>query len=72
MPISSSLYVKNLPGWERALRLAMSVAMIALALTVLPRWWSWVTTAGAAMLALTAFVGFCPMCALVGRRLAQP
>ncbi|MDP9912211.1 hypothetical protein J2W27_004335 [Variovorax boronicumulans] len=64
------LYVKNLPGWERALRIALG--LIGLAFAAL----NWPANALAvavglmgAMLALTGLVGFCPMCAMVGRTL---
>lgn len=63
-------YVKNVPNWERALRLIMG--MMALAFSVL----NWHTsglavTAGVvgAMMAMTGLIGFCPMCAMVGRKL---
>lgn len=64
------LYVKNIPNWERALRIVMgltglgyalmnwSVSGIAVAVGVM-----------AAMLAITGLFGFCPMCALFGRKL---
>ncbi|WP_062478574.1 YgaP family membrane protein [Variovorax boronicumulans] len=61
------LYVKNVPGWERALRIALGLAFAAM---------NWPANALAvavglmgAMLALTGLVGFCPMCAMVGRKL---
>ncbi|WPG38482.1 DUF2892 domain-containing protein [Variovorax sp. EBFNA2] len=64
------LYVKNVPGWERALRIAMGLAGLAFAAM------NWPADALAvavglmgAMLALTGLVGFCPMCAMLGRRL---
>lgn len=66
------LYAKNLPGWERALRVVMGLAGLAFAAIG----WS---TAGfglavaialmGAMLALTGLFGFCPMCAMAGRKL---
>lgn len=39
-------YAKNLPNWERVLRVIMG-----------------------AILAMTGLMGFCPMCAMVGRKL---
>lgn len=66
------LYAKNLPGWERALRIVIGLAALAFAAIG----WS---TAGlglgvavalmGATLALTGLFGFCPMCAMVGRKL---
>lgn len=64
-------YRKNLPRWERGVRVVAGAAMIACGLLGdLPG-----TVAGYAIAAsgvvtlLTGFVGFCPMCAMVGRRL---
>ena len=63
-------YVKNVPGWERALRVV--IGMMALAFL----WMNWggssmAVAAGVmgVMLAMTGLLGFCPMCAMVGRRL---
>lgn len=62
-------YAKNLPHWERVLRVLLAVA--ATGYTVVN--WShsgWAVAAGltAITLALTGLVGFCPMCALAGRK----
>lgn len=64
-------YAKNLPGWERALRIVMGLAALVYAAI------GW-GTAGfglavaiglmGAMFALTGLFGFCPMCAMVGRK----
>jgi len=62
-------YVKNLPNWERALRAGAGLAVAA---------WSWLSldgqagawlALGAAGLALSGLVGFCPACAMLGRKL---
>jgi hypothetical protein len=63
-------YVKNVPNWERALRLIMgAVALLFAAMN----WGSSGLAVGAgimgAMLAMTGLFGFCPMCAMVGRKL---
>lgn len=62
-------YVKNVPGWERALRIAMGLAGLAFAFM------NWGTASAAvaaglmgAVLALTGLFGFCPMCAMAGRK----
>ncbi|MBN8757901.1 MULTISPECIES: YgaP family membrane protein [Variovorax] len=62
-------YVKNVPGWERALRIVMGLASLAFAFM------NWGTASVAvaaglmgAVLALTGLFGFCPMCAMVGRK----
>lgn len=62
-------YVKNVPVWERVMRVA--AGLIALGVMVV-NWGSpWMVAAGVGgvMLSLTGLVGFCPMCALVGRKL---
>lgn len=60
---------RNLPNWERALRIAMGVAIGAAVFSGLTAGRvSDLAIAIAATLVLTAFVGFCPACAMVGRR----
>jgi hypothetical protein len=66
-------YAKNLPNWERALRIVVALAVVVLALTAWSAPLSWMVAGGAAGFAVTGLVGFCPMCALAGRRLrAKP
>lgn len=66
-------YRKNLPGWERAMRVVLGVAMIAGGLLTLPGMPVGYLVAGAGAVAIvTGFFGFCPMCAMVGRRLPSP
>ena len=65
-------YQKNLPGWERTLRAAAGLVMIAggLAapgLTGTPV--GFIIAGSGLMAAATGFIGFCPACAMVGRRL---
>jgi hypothetical protein len=64
-------YVKNVPNWERVLRLLAGLAAIAYALTQLSGILAWLLAASAAGIVLSGLVGFCPMCAMVGRRLDQ-
>lgn len=63
-------YVKNVPTWERVLRLLMGMAALAFAGM---NWGVSSLGVGAgvvgAMLAMTGLMGFCPMCAMVGRKL---
>lgn len=63
------LYVKNVPVWERVVRVV--AGLIALVFMVVNWGAPWMMGAGVAgiMLSLTGLVGFCPMCALVGRKL---
>jgi hypothetical protein len=60
---------RNLPTWERALRIRGGVAVgAAVAGGLTTGIVTWMALATAAILVLTAFVGFCPACAMVGRR----
>ncbi len=63
-------YEKNLPNWERALRVLAAAALVAGGLWALPGTaLGWLLAASGAVVALTGFVGFCPACAMVGRKL---
>ncbi|MEH2515089.1 hypothetical protein V1279_000662 [Bradyrhizobium sp. AZCC 1610] len=63
-------YRKNLPGWERAMRSVAGVGMIGYGLLGMPAGY---LIAGTGVVAIaTGFFGFCPMCAMVGRRLPSP
>ena len=58
----------NLPGWERAIRIALGIIVAGLAYLYTPGpIMTWTGVAMGAMFAGTGFVGFCPMCAMVGR-----
>jgi hypothetical protein len=67
------LYSKNVPGWERGLRLLAGVMLVAAG------WWQLPSggvlgpglIVSGLIAALTGSVGFCPMCALAGRRLSS-
>ncbi|MFC7516490.1 DUF2892 domain-containing protein [Herbaspirillum sp. GCM10030257] len=63
------MYVKNVPTWERIVRLLSAVAAIAYGLVVATGPLQWLVVAGAACLAMSSLLGFCPACAMVGRRL---
>jgi len=65
------LYVKNLPRWERWLRVGGGAAMTVYALASVGGMLGWMLAAGGAGMALSGVFGFCPMCALAGRRLAK-
>jgi hypothetical protein len=64
------MYFKtNLPTWERLTRVIMGIMIIGLAYQYAPTpLLSWVGTAMGVMIAGTGFTGFCPMCAMVGRK----
>jgi len=63
------LYRKNLPFWERILRVCTALLLAAagfyLPLGPLLQWLIW---GSAGMTLVTGFLGFCPMCAMVGRK----
>jgi hypothetical protein len=63
-------YVKNVPAWERIVRIVMG--LMALGFTAM-NWGGSPLAIGAgtmgAMLSMTGLIGFCPMCAMVGRKL---
>jgi hypothetical protein len=65
------MFKRNVPGWERALRAACGAALLVAA-AVLPMtgWPLWAVLAGSAGLLGSAAMGFCPACALAGRRLS--
>lgn len=63
-------YQKNVPGWERALRVMAGLAMVACGLWGLQGMaLGWLVAASGVFVGLTGFVGFCPACAMVGRKL---
>jgi hypothetical protein len=61
---------RNLPNWERGLRIAMGIAVGGAVVGGLfsAGLVTWLAIATAGTLVLTALVGFCPACAMVGRR----
>lgn len=60
-------YVKNLPGWERVLRFAGALAMASCAWRYRVNPVGWIFGGLALIAAVTALVGFCPMCRFAGR-----
>ena len=65
-------YIKNLPTWERALRIL--VGLLGLGYAAMQ--WNGSALAiilglSAATLAVTGLFGFCPMCAMMGRKLKK-
>lgn len=66
------LYFKNQPNSERFLRVLLGVgAGVAAVAHFGATATGYAVGAAGAMMALTGFVGFCPACALVGRKLAK-
>ena len=65
----SAFYVKNVPSWERVLRILVSLAVVAYAVVGLDGFARVAVSGGAIGFALTGLLGFCPACAMVGRKL---
>lgn len=64
---------RNVPLWERAIRLCLGAIAALGAIYFLPSGALGVLGfAVAAMLGATAIVGFCPACAMLGRRAIGP
>lgn len=64
-------YLKNLPTGERVVRVTCGLAGVGLSLAFLATPWSWLAAASAAGVTLSGLVGFCPACAMVGRKLPR-
>ena len=68
----TGLYLKNLPVWERILRVFMTISLVIAGFVLFGNGlWSWIIAVAAIGFGLTGIIGFCPMCALFGRRLPQ-
>jgi hypothetical protein len=64
------LYVKNVPPAERVIRVLMGIGLLVAAVMWLgANAKGWVVGAMGMMAALSGLVGWCPMCAMVGRKL---
>ncbi len=64
------LYVKNVPTAERVIRVMMGVALLGGALVWLGATTEgWVVGAMGMMAAVSGLIGWCPMCAMAGRKL---
>ena len=62
------LYRKNVFAWEQVVRLVAGAAMIAGGLWALPGWPGYLVAAAGLYTALTGIFGYCPACAMVGRK----
>lgn len=60
---------RNLPAWERVFRLGSALLLACAGLLWLPAGWPVALALGSALvMGLTGVIGFCPACALVGRK----
>lgn len=62
-------YVKNVPTGERILRVVCGVVAAGASVALLGGTAGWLGAAGAAGLVASGLFGFCPACAMVGRKL---
>jgi hypothetical protein len=63
-------YQKNLYGWEQMLRIASGLGLAAYVLYDWPgNLLMYLIAASSVAFAVTGVVGWCPMCAMAGRRL---
>jgi len=62
-------YVKNVPTWERIVRIVAGLAVVAWSLLALGGVWGIVLALSAVGIVASGIFGFCPACAMVGRRL---
>jgi hypothetical protein len=67
----SPFYVKNVPTGERIVRVIVGLAVAAGAVAALGGWLGWFIAASAAGIVVSGLIGFCPACALFGRKLRQ-
>lgn len=64
------LFKRNIPGWERLVRAALGVALLGVVLAApIQGWLAWAVGGSGAAALLSSLMGFCPACALAGRRL---
>ena len=62
-------YVKNVPNGERIVRVVAGIVAAGLGLAQLDGTAGWLVAAGAAGLVASGLFGYCPACAMVGRKL---
>jgi hypothetical protein len=62
-------YVKNVPPGERVLRVVCGAVAAVAGVALLDGAAGWLVAASAAGLVASGLFGFCPACALVGRKL---
>lgn len=63
------VYVKNVPPAERVLRVVLGAAVAGAGIVMVGGAAGWLIAASSAGLVLSGLFGYCPACAMVGRRL---
>jgi len=69
--LKAAFFVKNVPTWERVVRVVVAVTAALVSLNAFAAPWGWLVAGSALGFGMTGLFGFCPACALVGRRLSQ-
>jgi len=67
----AAFFVKNVPTWERLVRVVLAVTAALVSLSALAAPGAWLVAGSALAFGMTGLFGFCPACALVGRRLPK-
>ena len=62
-------YVKNVPTWERVVRVVIGLVAVSAGIALVGGTGGLLLAASAAGMVASGLFGFCPACAMVGRRL---
>lgn len=63
------VYVKNVPNGERVLRVVLGLAVAGGGVAMVGGTVGWLIAASSVGLVLSGLFGYCPACAMVGRKL---
>ncbi len=63
------VYVKNVPNGERVLRVVLGLAVAGAGMALAGGVTGWVIAASSVGLVASGLFGYCPACAMVGRKL---
>ena len=67
----SPFYLKNVPPLERVIRICIGLAIAIWSVSSVGGLPGWLIGAGAVGIAVSGLVGFCPACAMFGRKLRR-
>jgi len=62
-------YVKNVPSWERVVRVITGLIAAVAGIQMVGGAWGLLLAVSAAGIVASGLFGFCPACAMLGRRL---
>lgn len=65
------LYRKNIYAWEQWSRVLLGAALAVWGLGFAPAPWNWLALVAAAGAIVTGIFGWCPACAMIGRRIKE-